>query len=109
MTASHSSSEVLASMRSRRKPALFTSTSSRPNASTAVAIRPSAWPQSATSAPLATASPPMARMVVDHLAGRAGRAALAVALGAEVVDHDLGSLAGELERVLAPDAPTRHR
>src|SRR3954468_22322979 len=62
MTASHSSSEVLASMRSRRKPALLTSTSSRPNVSMAVATRPSAWPQSATSAPLATASPPMARI-----------------------------------------------
>ena len=49
-------------MRSRRKPALFTSTSRRPKASTAVATSCSAWAQSATSAPSATASPPMARM-----------------------------------------------
>ena len=107
ITASHSSSEVLANMRSRRKPALLTSTSSRPNASTAVATSASAWAQSATSAPLATASPPMAADGVDHLAGRTGRAAGAVDLGAEVVDDDLGSLPCELERVAAADAPPR--
>ena len=49
-------------MRSRRKPALFTSTSSRPNVSTAVAIEAVGRSQSATSSPLATASPPMARI-----------------------------------------------
>ena len=44
---------------------------------------------------------------VDHLAGRAAGATRAVDLGAEVVDHDLGTLAGELEGVRPADAPSR--
>src|SRR3954469_11855212 len=62
ITASNSSSLVLANIRSRTMPALFTRTSSPPKVSTAVAIRPSAWSQSATLAPLVTASPPAAEI-----------------------------------------------
>ena len=109
MTASQSSSLMLTSMRSRRMPALFTSASRRPNASIAACTRRSAPSQSATSSPLATASPPMRADLVDHLAGGAGRAAPAVELGAEIVDDDLGALAGELEGVAPADAPARAR
>ena len=45
--------------------------------------------------------------LVDHLTGRSGRAPGPVDLGPEVVHHDLGALAGELEGVLPPDAPAR--
>src|SRR5204862_4540213 len=42
---------------------------------------------------------------VDDLAGGARRRACAVQLGTEVVDHDLGTLAAELDGVTAADAP----
>src|SRR3984885_6547229 len=57
-TASHSSSVMLKTIRSRRMPATFTSTSSRPKVSMAWRIRPSAASKSATSPLLATAWPP---------------------------------------------------
>src|SRR4051812_28518789 len=53
---------MLTIMRSRRKPALVTRTSNRPNASMAVSINRWAPDQSPTSSPLATASPPAARI-----------------------------------------------
>ena len=62
MVASHSSTVALTNMRSRTMPALFTMTSSVPNASTAVRMMLAAPSQSATSSPLATASPPEARI-----------------------------------------------
>src|SRR5579884_270678 len=60
MTESHSSSVMLTSTRSRRMPALLTSTCRSPKASMAELIR--RWPpsQSATLSALAMASPPMA-------------------------------------------------
>ena len=48
MTASHSASVMLNSIRSRRMPATFTTMSIRPNASTAWSIMAWAWSQSAT-------------------------------------------------------------
>src|SRR5689334_6192137 len=60
MTASNSSSLVFANIRSRTIPALLTRTSRPPKLSTAVWIKPSACAQSATFAPLVTASPPAA-------------------------------------------------
>src|SRR3954452_10366880 len=60
MTASHSSTDMVASIRSRRNPALLTRTSSRPNDSTAERTIRSAPSQSATSSVLATAWPPAA-------------------------------------------------
>src|SRR5436305_6815498 len=62
MTASHSSTDIPASIRSRRNPALLTSTSSRPNSSMAVRTSPAAPSQSETSSAFATASPPAARI-----------------------------------------------
>ena len=86
--ASHSSSATLANMRSRTKPALFTTASSPPNDSRAVATMRAAPSKSATSSPLATASPPASADLVDHLAGRTGPPPGAVELAAEVVDDD---------------------
>ena len=48
-----------------------------------------------------------ARDLLDHLLGRAEIAAGAVDVAAEVVDDDLGALAGQAQRVLPPDAPAR--
>ena len=62
MTASHSSSAAVNNIRSRRKPALLTSTSSPPNVSSARCTSACAPSQSAMSSPLATASPPAARI-----------------------------------------------
>ena len=59
MTASHSSSVMFTSMRSRRMPALFTTTSRRPNVSIACLTTLPAPSQLEMSSPLATASPPM--------------------------------------------------
>ena len=53
----------------------------------------------------ATASPAQGDDLVDHLLGR-GVGRVAAVLGhAEVVDHDLGALPGELQRMLPADAP----
>src|SRR5947209_14840261 len=60
MTASHSDGSMFTSMRSRRMPALLTSTSRRPKASTACATIAPASSKSATLPPLTTASPPAA-------------------------------------------------
>ena len=60
MTASHSSSLMLTSTRSRRIPALLTSTSRPPNVSMAVSTRRLPPSQSVTSSWLATPSPPAA-------------------------------------------------
>src|SRR3954465_928023 len=62
MTASHSSTDIPASIRSRRKPALLTSTSSRPYVSMAVWMSAAAPSQSAMSSVLATAWPPASRI-----------------------------------------------
>ena len=63
--------------------------------------------KSATSAPLATASPPHGADLLTTSSGRRLELALAVERDAEVVDHDLRALAGELEGVRAADAATR--
>src|SRR2546423_6201026 len=60
MTASHSSSVMLTSTRSRRMPALFTKTCRSPNASMAALTSCCPPSQSATLSALAIASPPMA-------------------------------------------------
>ena len=76
MTASHSSSEVFTSIRSRTKPALLTRMSSPPNVSIACCTIAAACSKSATSAPLATASPPSAFDLRDDLVGDLGRGTL---------------------------------
>src|SRR6476619_4144174 len=60
ITASHSRSSMLTSMRSRRIPALLTRMSRRPNAATAPSIRRFAPAKSATFSPSAIAAPPSA-------------------------------------------------
>src|SRR4051794_9151204 len=60
ITASHSAGSMLTSIRSRRIPALLTSTSRRPNASIARATIAPASSKSATLPPSTTASPPAA-------------------------------------------------
>ena len=91
-------------------PALFTRTSSPPKVSTAVWIRPAACSQSATFAPLVTASPPAAADLVDYaLRGTAAAGRRAVQANADVVDHHTRALGGERQRVRAPDAAARTR
>ena len=109
ITASHSSSLVVNTMRSRTKPALLTSTSSPPNVSIAVCTSRRAPSQSAMSSVLATASPPRGDDLVDDVLRRALVGAGAVARDAEVVHDDACALARERERVLAADAARRRR
>ncbi len=95
---------MLASIRSRRNPALLTSTSSRPNSRSAVAISAPAPSHDATSSRLATARPPAA--TISATTSSAGPAAppLPSSADADVVDDDGGALSGERERVRAADA-----
>ena len=65
--------------------------------------------QSATSSPLATASPPMPRISSTTSPAGPVEPPRPVELGAEVVDDDLRPLAGELQRVRAADAAARAR
>ena len=67
-------------------------------------IRRSAPSQSETSSPLATASPPIALISSTTSCAGPRRAPDAVHLAAEVVDHDLGAVLGQHQRVLAADA-----
>ena len=91
-------------MRSRRMPALFTSTWRSPNASTAESTSRLAPSKSVMSSWLAMASPPVGLDLGDDLLGGRGVGARALGRAAEVVDDDLGALGGEQERVLPPDA-----
>src|SRR5215212_6311691 len=69
-TASHSASDIENTIRSRRMPALLTSTSRRPNASTASATMRPASSKLVMSAPLTIASPPMSSIAATtSLAG----------------------------------------
>ena len=107
MTASHSASVMLVSMRSRRMPALLMRMSRPPNVSMADWTRRSAPSQSLMSSPLAMASPPMALISSTTCWAGVSVGALAVHGAAEVVDHDLGALVGQQQRVLAADAAAR--
>ena len=94
-------------MRSRTKPALFTTTSSRPKASRACSTSCPACAKSATSAPLAIASPPAPRISSTTSAAGVRSPPLPSRRHAEVVHHDPRALAREAERVLAPEAAPR--
>ena len=73
MTASHIASSILRKLLSRRMPALFTSTSTRPNASTAVlTMRRRALGGGDACRGSATACAAGRLDLVDHLVGRAG-------------------------------------
>ena len=105
MTRSHSSSVMLVSMRSRRMPALLTTTSRPPNVSMAWSIISLAAAKSLTSEPFTAASPPIA--MISSTTSWAGPASAPVPsrVGAEVVHDHLGALLGQHQRVLAPDPP----
>ena len=109
MTASHSASLMLVSMRSRRMPALLIED-----------VEAAEGVDRGLDEPLGAV--PVADVVgvgdglaahgldlVDDLLGRAGVVALAVHRAAEVVDHDLGAVVGQEQRVLAADAPAGAR
>ena len=104
-TASHSSSEVLTNMRSRTKPALLTTTSSRPNASSA-ACDDAARPPPSRRRRRRWRRPRRPRRGSPRRprAAGPGRLPAAVERAAEVVDHDLGALGREGERMGAADA-----
>ena len=106
MTASHSSADMLTSMRSRRIPALLTRMWRSPKVVTAWSIMRLAPSQSATSSKLATADPPAA--VISSTTCWAGEVSAPVPSGfpAEVVHHHLGTLGGEEQRVLPADSPS---
>ena len=109
MTASHSSSVMLARTRSRRMPALLTSTWTSPKVSMAVldqALR--AFPVGhavAVGDGLAAGG----HDLVDDLLGGAGVGADAVGGPAEVVHDHLGAVLGEHQGVLPADARGRRR
>ena len=79
---------ILWNRRSRRMPALFTTQSMRPKASSAVCTMRLALAQSATLSVFAIASPPPARISSTTLLGRALVGALAGERRADVVDDD---------------------
>ena len=110
MTASNSSSLVLANIRSRTMPALLTRTSSPPNVSTAVWIRPSACcPVGDVGAAGDGFASGGGDLVDDALRRAAPAGGRAVKPHADVVDHHTGALGGERQRVRAPDAAARTR
>ena len=109
MTESQSSSDMLTSIRSRRIPALLTSTCRSPNAATAASTRFWAPSAEATSSPLAMASPPKDRISSTTCSAARPVVARAVDGPAEVVHDHLGALGGEQQCVLTAQAAPRTR
>ena len=110
MTASNSSSLVLANIRSRTMPALLTRTSSPPKVSTAVwisacGLRP-VGDVGAVGDGFAAGG---GDLVDDALRGAAAAGGRAVEADTDVVDHDARALGGERQRVRAADAAARAR
>ena len=104
MTASNSSSLVLANIRSRTMPALLTSTSSPPNASTAVWIEALGLRPVGDVGPAGDGFASGGGDLVDHaLGGAAAAGGRTVEADADVVDHDARALGGERQRVRASD------
>ena len=104
MTASHSSTDMLNTIRSRRIPALFTTTSSRPQVSSAGAM--SDCGALRLGDVLEVRRPPRRRRaVISSTTCDAGAVVRPgpVPLAAEVVDHDPGALLGEQQRLAAAD------
>ena len=104
MTASHSSSVIENSIRSRRMPALLTSTSRPPNVSTASCTIAVGVGERTDVADVGDGLAAGGGDLVDDLLRRTDVAAGAVAAAAEVVDHDLGTLVGQHQGVLTADA-----
>ena len=106
MTASHSSSVMLVSMRSRRMPALLTTAWRSPNVSIAVLISRCAPSHDDDAVAVGDGLAAHSLDLLDDLLGRAEVATRAVDVATEVVDHDLGAVRGQAQRVLAPDPST---
>ena len=90
-------------------PALLTRMSILPKASTAVPMMRPAPSKSLTESWLGTAAPPAASISAQTSAAGSSPRALTAERDADVVDHDLGSLGGQAEGDVPPDAPTRTR
>ena len=109
ITASKSLSSIFTRVRSRTIPALFTTMSIRPNASTAAStIRP-APSKSDTESRAATAVPPASSMAATHLRRRILGGLVTLERDPDVVHHDRGALARQRERELTAEAATRSR
>ena len=80
-------------------PALLTTASTRPKESVAASTMAVAPWAVATESCDATAEPPERLDLTHHSVGHRGVAAVPVHRGAEVVDHDGGTSASEIERV----------
>ena len=106
MTASHSSSVMFESMRSRRMPALLISTWRSPNVSIAAVTSRSAPAKSLDVVAVGDRLAAHRLDLVDDLLGGREIVARAVDRAADVVDHDLRAVAGEAEGVLAADTAT---
>ena len=94
MTASHSSSAMLKSIRSRRIPATATTPSIRPQCSTAVFTMRSPPPIVLTSSATATASPPAASISLTTASATALVGSSPARPDADVGHHHLGALGG---------------
>ena len=106
MTASHSASVMFASIRSRRMPALLTSTSRPPKVSTACCDQALGAVPVRDVVGVGDGLAAHGDDLVDDVVRRTGRRARAVHRAAEVVDDDLGPVFGQHQRVLAADAAT---
>ncbi len=88
-------------------PALLTTASRRPNASSVVVDEVLGAGEVGHVVGVDHALATQLDDLVDHLRGGPGGATRAVELGADVVHHDLGALPRELERVGAAQPPCR--
>ena len=105
MTASHSSSVMLTSMRSRRIPALLTSDVEPAEDVDGLADEGLAPVPGGDVVGVGHRPPAGGGDLVDHLLGRARVGAGPVPRPAQVVDHDVGAVLGQHQGVLPPDAP----
>ena len=103
MTSSQSDSSMLKDILSRRIPALLTRMSRLPKVSMACSTTFLPPSHELMSSPLTAASPPLS--LIRATTSSAGCSSCGLAgQRPDVVDDDLGALAGQQERLLAPDA-----
>ena len=104
MTGSHSSSDMLKSMRSRRMPATQTTPSMRPNVSIACCTIDAPPSIVVTDCAFAAARPPASTISWTTRVGDLARRLVAVDAHAVVVDDDRRALGGRAQRHGAADA-----
>ena len=107
ITASHSSSEVFTSIRSRTKPGVVDQDVEAAEGVDRLLHHRRGLLEVGDVGAVGDGLAAQRLDLGDDLVGDLGGRALAGAGGAEVVDHDLGALPGELEGVGAADAATR--